>query len=60
MKITRFPVETSAIPIEDAVGGIAVLLHLNDHQPLANSMQSATRNEDALTGVSPLNVKRLF
>jgi len=51
MQFTRLAIESVAVPVKDPIGGVAVLLNFNNQESLADRMETATRDEDALSGV---------
>jgi S-DNA-T family DNA segregation ATPase FtsK/SpoIIIE len=60
MEFARHAVEAGAVPIEDAVGGVAVLLHLDDHVALADGVETSAGNEDTVAGFDGDDMKGLF
>jgi len=49
VEFARFAVKSMTVPVKDTVGGVAVLLNLDDHKALPNGMEPAARNENALS-----------
>ena len=60
MEFACFPVEAGTVPIEDAVGGVAVLLDFHDEVALADGVEASARNEDAVTFVRGQHVEAVF
>lgn len=50
MEVAGFAVEAIPVPVKDAVGRVAVLLDLDDHETLADRVETSARDEDALAG----------
>jgi hypothetical protein len=50
VKLARFSIEADAVPIEDAVGGVAILLNLDDDISSADCVDAAAGDEDAIPG----------
>jgi hypothetical protein len=53
-------IETGSVPIEDSVGGVAVLLDLDDHIALTDGVEPSARDEDAVAGFNGGDVEGLF
>jgi hypothetical protein len=51
VKLARFAVQAEAVPIEDPVRRVAVLLDLVDEQPAAKRMQAAASSVKDLPSV---------
>ena len=51
MEFARFAVESAAIPIEDTVGGVGVLLDFVNQESGADRVEAAGGNEDRVTGL---------
>lgn len=51
VKLARFSVEAEAVPIEDAVGGVGVLLDFVDEESGADGVESAGGDEDGVAVV---------
>lgn len=60
MEFPRHPIEAGSVPVEDAVGGIAVLLNLDDHVALAYGMEPSAGDKDAVAAFDRNDVKGLF
>jgi len=50
MEFARFAIESEAVPIEDAIGRVGVLLDFVNQKSRANRMEAAGSDEDRLTG----------
>jgi len=50
VEISGFAVEAGAVPVKDAVGRVAVLLDLDDHQSLSDGMEPPAGEKEALSG----------
>ena len=49
MEFARFAIETQAVPIEDAVGRVGVLLDLVNQESGADRVEAAGGDEDRIT-----------
>src|SRR5438046_1917421 len=59
MQRTKPAIETDAVPVEYAIGRVAVLLHLDDEVARADRVNSAAGNEDRVTGTDRYSVDEL-
>ncbi len=50
MEFARFAIESEAVPIEDAVGRVGVLLDFVNQESRADRMEAAGGDEDRITG----------
>ncbi len=60
MQFAGHTIETGAVPIEDAVGGVAILLDLDDHIALTDGVEPSAGDEDAVTAFDWDDVESLF
>ena len=60
MKASWLTVQSFAVPIEDAVGGVAVLLNLHDDEPSTDCMEATAWNKDAFACVGWHSMKGLL
>jgi hypothetical protein len=50
MEVARFAIEAESIPVEDAIGGVAVLLDLVNEEAGADGVEAAGGDEKAIAG----------
>lgn len=50
MEVARFAIEAESIPIEDAIGGVAVLLDFVDQEASADGVEASGGDEEAIAG----------
>ena len=50
MEVARFAIEAESIPVEDAIGGVAVLLDLVNEEACADGVEAAGGDEEAIAG----------
>ena len=51
MELAGFPVQADSVPVEHSVGGVAVLLDLEDDEAFADGVESAAGDEEAVAGL---------
>ncbi len=60
VELTGLAIEAGAVPIEDAVGGVAVLLHLDDDVAFTNGVEASAGDEDAVAALDVDGVEGLL
>ena len=50
MEVARFAIEAESIPVEDAIGGVAVLLDFVDEKAGADGVEASGGDEEAIAG----------